>query len=96
LITHCNIPIANEAKPYHLALIRKYATYWGQHWFLNIVLIWRFEMVNFLICLYMVCVGMIVFVMASLDGNGLFVFGSLALIVGGIMLMIQEISEGNV
>ena len=53
-------------------------------------------MVNFLICLYMVCVGMIVFVMASLDGNGLFVFGSLACIVGGIMLMIQEISKRNV
>jgi hypothetical protein len=53
-------------------------------------------MVNFLICLYMVCTGMIVFVMASLDGNGLFVFGSLACIVGGIMLMIQEISKGNV
>lgn len=52
-------------------------------------------MVNFLICLYMVCVGMIVFVMASIDGNGLVVFGSLACIVGGVMLMMQEIMERN-
>jgi len=51
-------------------------------------------MTNILICLYMICVSMIVGTLAAVDGGqgaGLIIFGCAAMFIGGIVLLCERL-----
>jgi len=51
-------------------------------------------MTNILICLYMICVSMIVGTLAAVEGGqgaGLIIFGCAAMFIGGIVLLCERL-----